>query len=66
MSRTEKYWLIYRCHARWHASGPYPGAGAARQAAALLLCRTEAYVVSGAVLDTLGRHQRKESEQMSQ
>jgi hypothetical protein len=59
MSRTGKYWLVYRGRARWWVSGPFAGASAAREAAGLLLCRTEAYVVPGAVLDTLGRHQAK-------
>jgi hypothetical protein len=59
MSRIGKYWLVYRCRARWLVSGPYSGASTAREAAGLLLCRTETYVVPGAVLDTLGRHERK-------
>jgi hypothetical protein len=55
-----KYWLIYRSHTRWRASGPYFGADAAREAARLLLCQAEAYVVPGAMLDTLGRRWRRE------
>jgi hypothetical protein len=51
MSRTAKYWLIYWCRARWHASGPLPEAGAARQPACC--CRAGTYVIPGAVLDTL-------------
>ena len=50
-----KYWLVYRCRTHWRASGPYVGADAAREAARLLLCQAEAYVVPGAMLDTLGR-----------
>lgn len=46
------YWLVYRAGG-WHASGPYPEAGAARQAARLLPCQAEAYVIPGAVLYTL-------------
>ena len=58
---TGKYWLVYRCSTHWRASGPYSGADAAREAAGLLLCQAEAYVVPGAILDTLGRRWRLES-----
>jgi hypothetical protein len=59
MTGTDKYWLVYRCRAGWHAVGPYPGRVAAREAAGLLICPAEAYVISGAVLDTLARRWRR-------
>jgi hypothetical protein len=55
-----KYWLVYRCRARWRASGPYSGSDVAREAAGLLLCQAEAYVVPGAMLDTLRQRWRLE------
>jgi hypothetical protein len=61
---TVNYWLVYRCRARWRASGPYPEAGDARQAARLLLSGADAYVVPGGILEGLARMWRHtESEQ---
>jgi hypothetical protein len=58
MSKAGKYWLVYRCRARWRVSGPYQRASDARQAARLLPCRTDAYVVPCGVMDALRRRWR--------
>lgn len=58
MSKTGKYWLVYRVRARWRVSGPYQGAGDARAAARLLPGRTDAYVVPCRVMDALRRRWR--------
>jgi hypothetical protein len=58
MSKDGKYWLVYRVRAHWRARGPYQGAGEARQAARLMPCRTDAYVVPCGVLDALRRRWR--------
>jgi hypothetical protein len=60
MSKTGKYWLVYRVRARWRVSGPYRRAGDARQPARLMLGRTDAYVVPCGVMDAL-RHRRRAS-----